>query len=331
VLDPELATPYSHQYNFSWEFELGRNANLQLGYVGSRSHKLLLMWYLNRAHVVEGVPQTSGTLNIRRPVDGLADIRHVVNGSIGYFDAARASFVVTDWHGVSLNVAYWLSKGIDLGSAYTNTAYEADSRVSRSQSEFDQFRDMKALSDFDQPHALLWRAAYRTPDLARQNGWWRRAFGNWNFAAIVLLKTGTPFSVTAGSDSPGFGNVDGNGGDRPNLADVSILGRTVGNPDMSRQLLPRQAFPLIRPTDSGGSLGRNTFRKGYIRNVNASLARTWTVASEKRLTFRAESINFFNTPQFAEPGSFLANANFGQITNTLNDGRTFRFLLEFAF
>jgi len=255
----------------------------------------------------------------------------VVNGSIGYFDAARASFVVNNWHGFSLNAAYWLSKAIDLGSAYTNTAYEADSRVSRSQSEFEQFRDMKALSDFDQPHALLWRTAYRTPDLAGRRSVLRNLFGDWNLAAVVLLKTGTPFSVTSGSDSPGFGNVDGNGGDRPNLADASLLGRTVGNPDTSRGQLPRQAFTLIQPTDLGGSLGRNTFRKGSIRNINASVSRTWTVASEKRLTFRAESINLFNTPQFAEPGSFLANANFGQITNTLNDGRTFRGFLEFAF
>ena len=49
------------------------------------------------------------------------------------------------------------------------------------------------------------------------------------------------------------------------------------------------------------------------------------------LTFRAESINFFNTPQFDTPGHDLASPNFGQITNTLNDGRTFRFLLRFAF
>jgi hypothetical protein len=47
-----------------------------------------------------------------------------------------------------------------------------------------------------------------------------------------------------------------------------------------------------------------------------------------RLTFRAESINLFNTPQFAEPGFELANPNFGQITNTLNEGRTFRFSLQ---
>ena len=52
---------------------------------------------------------------------------------------------------------------------------------------------------------------------------------------------------------------------------------------------------------------------------------------EKTLTARAESINFFNTPQFAQPGSELTSPNFGLITKTLNDGRTFRFLVRFAF
>jgi hypothetical protein len=42
-------------------------------------------------------------------------------------------------------------------------------------------------------------------------------------------------------------------------------------------------------------------------------------------------VNFFNTPQFAGPGDNLAAPNFAQITNTLNDGRTFRFTLRLAF
>jgi hypothetical protein len=60
------------------------------------------------------------------------------------------------------------------------------------------------------------------------------------------------------------------------------------------------------------------------------ISKTWGFGSEMRLTVRAESINLFNTPQFAEPGLELANANFGQITNTLNDGRTFRFGVQFS-
>ncbi len=52
---------------------------------------------------------------------------------------------------------------------------------------------------------------------------------------------------------------------------------------------------------------------------------------EKTLQFRAESINLFNTAQFAAPGSNLTNPEFGMITSTLNDGRTFRFLVSFDF
>jgi hypothetical protein len=331
LLDPKLVVPYSHQYNFSWQAEIAKSWNLQLGYVGSRSHKLLTMWYLNRAHPAPPIEQTTATINQRRPNPSYAEIRWVLNGSRGYFDAARVSLVVPRWRGFSIDASYWFSKALDLGSSYTNTAYDQDSRLSRSQSEFESHKDMKGPSSFDQTHAFLWRAAYATPALAVHRGWARRTFGSWNVSAVLLLKTGIPFTVVSGSDGPGYGNVDGNGGDRPNLLDPAILGRSIGNPDTSRQLLPRSAFAFIQPAEEGGNLGHNTFRKGGIHNLNAALSKTWPVRSEKRLTFRAESINFFNTPQFAPPGTELASPNFGQITNTLNDGRTFRFLLQLGF
>ena len=149
---------------------------------------------------------------------------------------------------------------------------------------------------------------------------------------MYLLKSGTPFTVVSGSDAPGRGNVDGSPGDRPFLLDPALLGRTIGNPDTSRQLLPRSGFRFMNgPEELAGNLGRNTFRRGKIANLNASLARTWTLARELQMTLRAESINFTNTPQFAEPGTTLAAPNFGQINNTLNDGRTFRFLLRLVF
>ena len=72
-------------------------------------------------------------------------------------------------------------------------------------------------------------------------------------------------------------------------------------------------------------------RKDAINNVNLSLSRSWPLGADKAIDFRAESINFLNSPQFAEPGLNLTSPNFGQITNTLNDGRTFRFLLQFSF
>jgi hypothetical protein len=74
-----------------------------------------------------------------------------------------------------------------------------------------------------------------------------------------------------------------------------------------------------------GSLGANTFRKGSIVNVNATLSRAWKIYNEARLSVRAESINLLNRPQFAEPGAVWGTPEFGFITNTLNEGRTFRF------
>ncbi|MDX2030702.1 MAG: TonB-dependent receptor [Blastocatellia bacterium] len=327
ALDPALATPYSHQYNLSWEPEWNKSARLQFGYVGSRSHKLFTMWYLNRAHPVAGIPQITATINQRRADSAISDYRLVVNASRGYFDAARVSLVLPRWHGLTIDGSYWFSKAMDLGSSYTNTANENDSRKSRSQYEFETHRDMRALSDFDQTHAFLWRTSYaiRAPKMARTAA---ALLDNWNLSAIVLVKSGIPFNIATGSDGPGFGNVDGNGGDRPNLLDPSILGRTIADPDTSRQMLPRSAFQFLNPTDRAGNLGRNVFRKGPIRNVNASLTRSWGFRRDLRVTFRAESVNLFNTPQFAEPGFELANPNFGAITNTLNEGRTFRFLMQ---
>ncbi|MCW5979558.1 MAG: hypothetical protein KIT09_15880 [Bryobacteraceae bacterium] len=331
ILDRELATPYSHQYNLTWETEIARGWNLQLGYAGSRSHKLLLMWFMNRARIVPGIEQTTATVNDRRPDPRYADVRLVLNGSRGYYDAARVSLIAERWRGVTVETAYWWSKAIDLGSSYTNTANEQDARNARSQSEFDQFRDMKGLSPFDQPHALLFRGEYATPVPAGRPRWAQALVGGWTLSTVVLLKSGTPFTIKSGSDAPGFGSVDGIGSTRPHLLDPAVLGRTIGHPDTAPLLLPRSAFAYIHPTELAGSLGRNTFRKGGIRNVNAAVARSWAVSGDKRLTLRAESINLLNTPQFAEPGAELVNPNFGQITNTLNDGRTFRFLLRLAF
>ncbi|MBL8235335.1 MAG: TonB-dependent receptor, partial [Bryobacterales bacterium] len=103
LLDPEMASPYAYQYNFSWEPRFSKTWRVQLGYVGSRMHKLLVMWYLNRAHPVPGIVTTTATINQRRPVPGLAEIRWVLNGSRGYSDAARVSVVAPRWKGLTLD------------------------------------------------------------------------------------------------------------------------------------------------------------------------------------------------------------------------------------
>ena len=181
------------------------------------------------------------------------------------------------------------------------------------------------------PHAAMWRVGYRTPNIGSAKNHWNKALGGWDLFSVLLFKTGTPFNISTGSDSPGIGNGDGTSGDRPHILNPEILGRSITHPDTSAQLLPRSAFSYIQIGELRGNIARNAFRKDGIQNINFALSRSWKLASESTITFKAESINFLNTPQFASPGLELSGGNFGQITNTLNDGRTFNFTLRLSF
>ena len=329
-LDPDLASPYSHQYNFQWELGLASDWNLEIGYVGSRSVRLLNLWNTNRGHPVSGIPLTSNTVNERRADPRYFEVRRVLNSSRGYYDAAKVRLVTSRWRGLTLDTSYWFSKAIDLGGDFVNTASGTDAWWGQSPSEFNVHGTMRGLSSFHQPHSFLARVSYELPRLSR-TGWMRYTVGGWHLSGVVLLKSGTPFAIDTGSDGPGFGNVDGTGRDRPNLLDPSVLGRAIDDPDTSRVMMPISAFGFLAPGQESGTLGRHVLRKDAINNVNLSLSRSWPLGADMAINFRAESINFFNSPQFAEPGRDLASPNFGQITNTLNDGRTFRFLLQFSF
>jgi len=331
AIAPDLRTPYSHLYGLTWSLELAGDWTLDMGYVGSRSHKLFTIWYLNRAEVVEGIPQTIKTIDDRRPDPRYNDVLHVPNGSRGYYDAAKATLRIPRWAGLNVDVSYWFSKAIDNGADYANTTAWDDRGIARSVSVYKYREEVRSVSGFDQPHSMLARVNYETPSLAGRDSWTRTAFSSWEFGTVALFKSGTPFTVYSGSDAPGWGNVDGVGSDNPILLDPSILGRSIDDPDTSAATLPRSAFATMAPDGIRGNLGKHTFRKDGIANINVSVSKRWMINGEKSVLFRTEALNLLNHPQFERPGYQLSSGDFGRITNTLNDGRAFQFSLQFAF
>jgi hypothetical protein len=121
--------------------------------------------------------------------------------------------------------------------------------------------------------------------------------------------------------------VDGGPSDRPNILDPSILGKAISDPDTAPFILSRDRFAFIAPGDVRGNLGRGTFRKSPIANFNAALTKQWRWGgqSERTLLLRGEAYNLTNHPQFDEPQRNLSAPPFGNITNTLNDGRVLQF------
>ena len=159
-------------------------------------------------------------------------------------------------------------------SNYTSTA--ANNEIyTTSQTQNNALQDMKGPSSFDSPYALTVTTSYRSSAVSYLPRPLAKLTQAWVLSAVVVARSGTPFTVTTGSDAPGFGNVDGQGSDRPNILNPSILGATVGNPDTSTQTLNRANFGYLAIGQSAGTLSNNAFRKGAILNLNGSVSRDW--------------------------------------------------------
>jgi hypothetical protein len=325
-LSPDLASPYSHQYSATIEKPLA-NVTLRLAYTGSRTIKLLNSYVGNRAENVPGIPLTLSTVDQRRADPRYFEVTDIVNGGIAYLDAGQAGIDGRLNRGLTWSAIYTFSKAIDEGPDFTATAANRDLARGRAQSQYDSLRDKKGLSNFDSPHSVLTAFTYDVPR-SPLPGWLAH---DWQISGAGLVKNGTPLTLYVGSDAPGFGNVDGGPSDRPNILDPSILGRTIGHPNEAPLIISRDRFDYIRPGEVRGSVGRNSFRKARIANLNLAMSKTWRWGSrgERAVLFRTEASNLTNTPQFDEPQRNLTSPSFGRITNTLNDGRVLQFGLRF--
>jgi hypothetical protein len=350
LLSPDLVTPYTHMYNFALEWALPAQTLVRLAYMGSRSFHLLTQGIYNRPVVVPGIPTTSATLNARRPDQRYGPIYMVESNSIDYYDAAQVSVEKRVTHGLTFRAAYTFSKDIDIGGDFTNTAsgVEVPPETGGSTCETcSHVSDQKGVALFDTPQVLTFSYIYRLPFFAGSTGWPAAALKGWQISGTTLFQSGLPFHLHTGSDGPGFGNVDGDTQDRPNILNPSLLGKSFDNPDTAPTLLAAktcrppgtdglpylhcQYFDTNIPPGGRGNLGMNTFRKDGTANWNVAFGRSFPLPAERSLDLRGEFINFFNTPQFDKPGVQLAVATFGNITNTVNKGRQVQFTLKLSF
>jgi hypothetical protein len=344
LISPDLVAPYSHLYNFGFERELPANVAFRIGYVGSRTIKLPVTVVSNRARPVPEIETTTRTINLRRPDPDHLEISTAQNMGISYLDGLQIAVDKRTGQGITWSVRYTFSKVINTTGDQSFASIAGTGHSSTI--EDDVVGDMKGLAAFDTPHSLTLGYRYEFPWGRGQRGFKSWFPGGWRVSGTTTFKSGTPTHFHTGSDSPGFGNVDGVRGDRPNLLNAAILGRSLDHPDTSPQILG--SGTCQRPGDPGygerymtcayldtnvppgerGNLGFQTFRSDGISNWNLALERDFLIREPVTLQFRSEFINLFNHPQFERPMDEMAFETFGKITNTANRGRVIQFLLR---
>lgn len=359
---PGFTFPYSHQYSFGIERALPGNMVLTVAYMGTRSFHVFSQQVFNRPErdprpqcseaILNRDCNTNRDINDRRPDQRFFDINEIASDSIAYFDAVQVSLAKRLSRGLTFRAAYTFSKNIDLGGDFTNTGsgVETPPETGNNTCEHcDKVSDQKGRSLFDTPNVFVATFNYSMPAVGKGNAWTSTISKGWQFSGTGIFQSGTIWHLHTGSDAPGFGNVDGNTQDRPNILNPSLLGMAFDSPDTAPKLLG--SGTCVRPSVDGkpylvcknfdtnilvggrGNLGANTFRKDHTVNWNVALGRTFRLPGngERSLQFRSEFYNLFNHPQFDKPGVQLASDTFGEITNTVNKGRQVQFSLKLLF
>lgn len=128
-----------------------------------------------------------------------------LNASIGYgnYNAAFASFKTTDWHGVTSQQNFTLSRALGTG---------ADVQATSEYTPDDPFNlnEMYGRQNFDHTFVYNLYIAYTPPIYKGQHGLIGHLAGGWSFAPIFTAGTGNPQECnTLTADSQSFGAGDG--------------------------------------------------------------------------------------------------------------------------
>jgi hypothetical protein len=268
----------------------------------------------------------------RRPDPTLGRFVNLQNFGWSYYHAGTISVSKRYSGGLSFNAFYTLSKAIDTGSEATFTVVDTNAPASKIGGAA---ASLRGLSAYHAAHRFVASYSYELPIMREQKGFLGRVIGGWNISGVTTFQSGNPFTVTLGYDA----NSDGLSGDRPRLADLSVLGRSIDNGrkdangvQFSTLQLPGAAFIPAQAATIGqqdrlylpgggldGQVGRNIFFLQGLNNTDMSAFKTFRVSEGVELILRMEFYNVFNRVTFGAPSRTILGANtLGTITTERN-------------
>ncbi|HEV3197048.1 MAG TPA: hypothetical protein VGZ73_04050, partial [Bryobacteraceae bacterium] len=152
------------------------------------------------------------------------------------------------------------------------------------------------------------------------------AAGGWSVNGLTIVQNGFPLFVYQTNQN----SVIGTGEQRPNATGVSPV-LSGGPEERLNQYINPSAFSLA-PAFAFGNLSRNIGYRGPGQaNFDLSLFKTFTVHERFKAEFRAEALNAFNTPLFANPNTLFGSSNFGKLVYQTNTPRELQLGLRFKF
>ena len=318
---PTNTYPYTENYFLSFQRQLDANTVLNLSYVGSEAHHLLVVYSANPGNPAlclslpgcgpggentSHVNSSGQTINCTRQGLGCVFGNDDYDGSVGNsnYNSFQAILQRTT-KSLNLMISYTFSKSIDNASSLADTGDPYNLNL------------MRALSAFDLKHNLVVSYQYALPveRLSKRSNRWTQG---WAISGITHVSTGFPVTLSSNVDNSLQGsNPNGVNNRYMDLPDV-----IPGPLDVGRYTQSGQSYyfniSLFKPNALGtpGNASRRYFYGPGSFNTDLALLKSVPLSETKTLQLRVETFNVFNHTQFFGPEAVNGNISsplFGQI------------------
>ncbi|MCI0391271.1 MAG: TonB-dependent receptor [Acidobacteria bacterium] len=359
IIDPNLATPYTQQWNLNVQWEIKPSLMWEVGYAGAKGTKLLQILNANQAFDIDsiggflprpGVPGGGFTgnyysvvggqfVNLKTPPPtcnlitnpGACTIQTELRGQLLGFDEDEGANMLFSngnsiYHSFQTSLQKRFTGGYMFKVNYTfSRSLDSFSDEARYQIEHDQSRPFlnRGLSDFHRKHRLIASGVW---DLPFKGNRWN---DGWSLSGIVTLQSGRPFTII---DNTASGFLYSSQNSRPNLAPGATYEDLVTEGSVTSRIDSYLNRSAVQSSGAGfGNLGRNVVIGPDQRRADLAVSKLTKIRERTSLEFRTEFFNAFNTVTFRNPDRSLPNASFGQITRTRGGPRVIQFGLKLRF
>jgi len=319
-------TGYVQSWHFTIQREVARDLVLDLGYVGNRGLKLMILGDYNQAR--PNNPGENLVLQARRPYQSFSEIQISWGGGFSTYHALQTKLERRFSAGVYFLNSFTWSKVIDNAPGHLEVYNGDSSRVN--------YRDMKSqkgVGGYNQPFnnttTLVWDLPYGKGRKfgSSANAWLDSIAGGWRLTLINTMTSGQAVNLTYSPTSQ-F-SVAGAPAYRPNITGDVMAPESLRSIDNyfnkdNVQVPTNSLFPF-------GNAGRNIARSYSFHQADMGLHKEFPLFKETRqLEFRGEFFNLLNRTNFGAPNSNRSSSGFGTIRSTF-PARIIQFALKFVF
>jgi hypothetical protein len=323
---PTDTYPYTEQYFLSFERQFSANAILQLNYVGSEGHHLIIVESANPGDpslclslASQGCGPGQENFPYTLPSGQTIDCTRVgLNCNFGNddfeaskgnssYNSLQASFRYAA-QGADVTAGYTYSKSIDQASSLADAVDPFDPNATRTVSAFNLKHYLVVTYQYSLPFQHLFEHSNRLTQ-------------GWGVSGVTKASTGLPVTLSTDLDNSLMGsNPNGVNNRYIDLPDRIPGSLHINHSPANRQPYFNTALYSANALGTLGDAGRRPFAGPGDFNTDLVVQKTTRIDDARSLQLRIEAFNVFNHPQFFGPAAVNGNYSnplFGQVVQAL--------------